>query len=409
MSDSPQTPRIFTRGESSQFRVGFFADEARTIALVPIDPSYPQYTIYNPSGTAIQTGTGVQATPGNFTADYLVPKDAPLTNFQQDSQGHATPLSANDARYRIEWVILTAENFQVTFVEEFDVRDVTITQSQSRELKYMSLAGDPVRLMFRCTVVPYKVTLRFIVRGGEDHPVITDLYDSTQPAGSQGGVQYAKDGDSYVLYRDVPAGITRRNTAYMVLWQIQDSEFSVPVTQYQVLVSVSTNILPLLTYLRMLIDKFQKRKGVQVYECSELLEYISQGLRFVNLSHPATQYSMDQLPDDFQSLVLLAAGWYALKAQSLLETDLDFSFSGQSVTLSASRASAMDSVASNMMEEFNKTIGPAKMAYVRRARGVGTFAGRAYSYRNMYNYTFKISSMGSDSMLMNTLSKIGLL
>ena len=413
--DSQQTPRIFTRGETTQFRVGFFADEAKTEPLIPIDPTYPQYTIYNPSGTAIQTGTGGLRSPGNFAIDFLVPKDALLSYFQQAPQrygneGQGEPLTANDARYRIEWAMLTAENFQVSFVEEFDVRDVAVTQSLSRELKYMSLAGDPVRLLYRTTCLPYKVNLRFIVRGNEQCPVVTDVYDSSQPPGNQGGIQFARDGDSYVLYRDIEQGVTHANTAYMALWQLQESQFSIPVTQFQILVAVSTNTLPLITYLRMLVDKFQKRLGrLQAYEDSDLLEYISQGLRLVNLSYPTTQYSMDQLPDDFQCLVLLAAGWYGLKAQSLLETDLDFNFSGQSVTLSVSRAGAIDSVAANMMEQFNTTIAPAKMAYVRKARGVGTFAGRAYSYRNMYNYTFKISSMGSDSMLLNMLTKIGLL
>jgi hypothetical protein len=415
-TDSQQTPRILTRGETTQFRVGFFADEAKTEALVPIDPSYPAYTIYNLEGTPIQTGTGTLRSAGNYAADFLVPKDAPLSYFQQAPQrygneGQGQPLSANDSRYRIEWVMLTAENFQVSFVEEFDVRDTAITQSQSRELKYMTMAGDAVRVMYRSSVIPYRVDFKMIVRGNEDNPVVVDFYDSTQPPGPlQGGLKIGRDGDSYVIYKDVAQGVTQKNTAYLPLWKIQETEFSIPVTQFQILIAVSTNILPLITYLRMLIDKFQKRLGrLQAYEDSDLLEYISQGLRMVNLSYPTTTYIMDQCPDDFQPLVLLAAGWYALQAQSILETELDFSFSGQSVTLSVSRASGLDSAASRMMDEFNKQIGPAKMAYVRKARGVGTYAGRSYSYRNMYNYTYKISSVGSNALLMNTLTKIGLL
>lgn len=414
-STSKNTPRIFTRGETTQFQVGFFADDALAVPLVPLDPSYPQYTIYDPSGTAIQTGVGIQASPGNFKLDFLVPKDAPLSYFQQAPQrfgdeGQGEPLTANDARYRIEWQLLTAENFQVTFVEEFDVRDIAVTQSQSRELKYLTMAGAPLRILFRTTVLPYSATVKLLVRGNDACPAADGSFDSSQIPANQGEIKYARDGDSYVLYLDVKKDITQPNTAYIALWELMETQFAVPRHEYQVVVAIQPSLLPMMTSLRMLIDKFQKRLGrLQAYEDSDLLEYISQGVRLVNSSHPVTAFPISAMPDELMSLVLLAAGWWGLKAQSILETDLDFNFSGQSVTLTVSRASALDSSAASMMEMFNSQIVPVKTALVRQQRGVGTFAGRGYSYRNSYNYIFKISSLGSNSLLLNTLSKIGLL
>jgi hypothetical protein len=396
--------------------VGFFADEDMTIPLDPVDPSYPTYTIFDPSGTAIQTGVGVQNTPGNFKVDFLVPKDAPLSYFQQapqryNNEGQGEPLTANDARYRIEWQLVTAENYQADFTEEFDVRDIAVTQSLSRELKYLTFAGAPFRLLLRTTELPYRAEVRLLLRGADhDRPTVKACYDSTQPVPNQGNICHSKDGDSYVLYFDVKKGVTHANTAYIALWEIQDTEFSVPRHEYQVVTAIHTNLLPLMLSLRMLIDKFQKKLGrLQAYEDSDLLEYITEGVRQVNMSHPATSFPISAMPDELLGLVLLGAGWYGLKSQSILETDLDFNFSGQSVTLSVSRAAALDSSAAAMMEQFNKQITPVKMAIVRQQRGVGTFAGRQYSYRNMYNYTFKISSLGSSSLLLNTLAKIGLL
>lgn len=188
-----------------------------------------------------------------------------------------------------------------------------------------------------------------------------------------------------------------------------ETPFSVPETEHQIITAISINALPLITSLRMLIDRFQKRLGrVQAFEDSDLLEYISQGLRLVNLGYPTTNYPLDSMPDILMSLVLLAAGWYGLQAQSLLENDLQFNFSGQSVTLSVDRQSGLDAVAGRMMEMFNTQIGPAKLSLVRRAQGVGTVAGRAYSYRRMYNFVYKIDSVQSN-MLLKTISAIGLL
>lgn len=410
---SEQTPRIATRGEESQFRVSFFADVNQTTPLEPISPEYPAYTIYDPSGVAIQSGVGTLVQPGKYRTTFLIPKDAPLSYFHQAPQrygdeGQGTPLTANDARYRIEWQIVTNSNQQVNFVEEFDVRDVAVTQSQSRELKHLVLSGQKFRTTFRSSVLPFKTEMRLIIRGQEQNPVICETMEWVDNAWV-GNVKYAKDGDSYVLYVDVPEGTTQSNTAYMALWTLQETEFSMPVTEWNIITAINTNLFPMMTSLRMLIDRFQKRLGrLQAYEDSDLLEYIAQGARMVNMSYPTTGYNMDNMPDMLQPLVLLAAGWYGLQAQSLLETDLAFNFSGQSVTLSVDRASAIDSAASKMMDMFNAQIGPAKMALVRRSGGVGTVAGRAYNYRTQYQYVYRISSMGSESLL-TTLTKIGLL
>jgi hypothetical protein len=382
---------------------------------VPLDPSHPTVTIYDLNNVVIQTSVATQVSPGNWIYNFLVPKDAPLSYFQQapqtyNDQGQGAPLTANNSgRYRIEWQMLTPENYQLDFVEEFDVQDVAVTQSLSRELKYLTLAGRPLRLMFRSTYLPYYTNLRLQIRGHDHDPVEDEFLDMKDPTNPQGNIKFAKDGDSYVLYFDVDEDVTCPNTAYIALWELTQTQFSIPVTEFQTVTAISTNMLPLLTALRMLIDRFQKRIGrIQAYEESDLLEYLAHGHRLVNLSHPATSYRMEQMPDDFQSLTLLAAGWYGLQAQKILQTELSFNFSGQSVTLSVDQMAGLDNAANAMMEMFNKTILPAKMAYVRRARGVGTVATRAYSYRNMYNYVYKISSLGSDALL-NTLTKIGLL
>lgn len=417
-ASSSNTPRILTRGETTQFKVSFFFDQNETTPLEPIDPGYPKYTIIAPDGTPVQQGVGNPTTPGRYTAQYLVPKDAALSYNNQkpntyNDQNQGMPLTADEARYRIEWIMVTSENYQVNFIEEFDVRDTAITQSANRELKYLTLKADPIRLMFRNTVIPYRTRMRMLIRGNDANPVLEDFLEPSRPEGQQGGIKAAKDGDSYVLYRDVPEGVTLGNTCYIILWQIQETEFSVPTTEYQMVTSITTNILPVITSLRMLIDRFQKRLGrVRAFEDSDLLEYIARGTQLVNNAYPTTGYAIDSMPDQLLSFILLAAGWYGLQAQQILDGDMNINFSGQSVTLSLDSRSAMDSAASAMMEIFNKDLTPAKMALVRRSRGMGTVAIRGYSYRNMNDFVFRVGSqngMALGNNFLSLLGKIGLL
>lgn len=412
---NPQNPRIFIRNETAQFQVGFFADDNLTVPLAPINPSYPSYTIFSPNGVPVQVGVGTPTTPGNFRADWLIPKDAPLTFFQQtpqqyNNQGEGMPLTApQSGRYRIEWVMVTADNFDVQYVEEFDVRDAAVTQSLNRELKYLTLAGRQTRVLFRVTELPNVTNMTITVRGNDACPVAQETLDFNLPPPNQGNIQYAQDGDGYVLYYDIPAGVTRPNTCYVILWETFDSQFSPPAIQWQVLVAITSLMFPMMTSLRMLIDKFQKRIGrLQSFEDSDLLEYLSQGNRMVNLGYPTTHYQLNQMPDDLLTFVVLAGAWWGLNAQGILETDLSFSFSGQSVTLGVDRASQIDAHLSKLMEWYNANIAPAKMAYVRVQRGTGTVAGRAYTYRNQYSYVYKVSTLGSNNLLA-TLSRIGLL
>lgn len=417
-SGSSNTPRILTRGETTQFKVAFFFDENETTPLDPIDPAYPKYTIIAPDGTPVQTGTGTPSTPGHYTAQYLVPKDAILSynnvkpNTYND-QNQGMPLTADEARYRIEWQMVTAENYQVNFVEEFDVRDTAITQSANRELKYLTLKGDPIKLMFRNTVIPYSTRMRLLIRGNDTNPVTEQYLEPWRPVGQQGQIKSAKDGDSYVLYYDLPAGVTQGNTCYIVLWQIQETEFSVPTTEFQMVTSIMTNMLPVIVSLRMLIDKFQKRLGrVRAYEDSDLLEYIARGAQIVNNAYPTTGFTMNAMPDGLLSFVLLAAGVWGLNAQRLLDGDMNFNFSGQSVNLSLETSGATDAVIGNMMDIINKDLGPAKMTYVRKSRGMGTVAVRGYGYRSMNDFVFRVGStngMNQGHDFLSILGKIGLL
>lgn len=411
---SENTSRILTRGESASFKVAFFADAAKTMPLIPINADYPRYEIFDLAGTSIQSGTGTMLTSGYYVAPFQVPKDAELSYFDQRPQMHndvnqGLDLTAvHNGRYRIEWTILTAESHQVNFVEEFDVRDVAVTRSHSREQKYMVLAGKEFTLSFRVTELPAKASVSLFLRGNNEVAEVTASLDRTVLP-EAGDLKYAKDGDSYVLYYDVPEGITKCNTAYTAIWEIKEKVFVPAYHEFQIITSVSQSVFPLITTLSMFIDKFQIKAGrIQAYESSDLLEYMAQGLREVNGKYPTTSYTISTVPDEILYYVTMAAAAYGLRAQAILNAQLNFNFSGQNVTLSVDNAAQIESVAQNIKTELNENLPAVKMAYVRSERGVGTVGTRGVGYNRANTMVYRVGSGNSPNMS-NWLVKIGLL
>jgi hypothetical protein len=103
------------------------------------------------------------------------------------------------------------------------------------------------------------------------------------------------------------------------------------------------------------------------------------------------------------------SGWYGLQAQQLLEIDLGFSASGQTVTLEYDHASQISDIAGRWQEFINTTLPPLKMSYVRRTTAIGNFSGRQMRF-NQLRYSYKISSIpASATEVISSMNRLGLL
>lgn len=386
-TQSQNNPRVLTRGELTKFRASFFIDDAKTMPIIPIDPLlYPSYRIVDINGMTVQSGVGVQeALNGYWLTEFQVAKDAPL--------------AYNKQRWRIEWSIVSNDNRQIEFTEEFDVRDVIVSANTNREIKTIALAGKPHLVTTRMTVQPFRLSLD--VLQGNAQIITTKNYPND--------IQFRVDGDSYVFYYTIPAGILSCNTGYSLLWSVQECASSTVDFEFQNVWSVSPFSFQAMSSLRMLIDRFQKRLGrVQAYEDSDLFEYLMQGLSVINGWYPTTTFISDQLPGPIHHFWILASAWYALNAQYLLETDMAFNFSGQTVTLDYDHTSALDTAMGRMMSHLNDHLTPAKMAVVRAGTPVGVFAGKPIRLNALHNFTYRLQSFNSGGVV-DLLSKIGLL
>ena len=159
----------------------------------------------------------------------------------------------------------------------------------------------------------------------------------------------------------------------------------------------------------MVIDKYQKRRQLlQAYQDSDIYEYLVRGLEIVNGWHPVTSFQMTSLPNQLTPYWLMAGQLWGLNAQFLLETDLQFNFSGQTVTLDYDHTGNIDTAISRATDFIREGLGPAKTAIYRRQAGPGVVAGRPYRYAGIHNFVFPISRMSSQDFL-TMISRIGLL
>jgi hypothetical protein len=393
--------RLFVRGEQATFRVAFYEDVAASIPAVPLDISvYPSYSIYDTTGVVVQSGVGQpEAQAGQYKAMWLIPADAPL--------------SSDVSRWSIEWTLVDQDQRQYNFTQEFDVNDVVISASETREQKYITLQNEATRVSLRLGKEVLDVGLSVYANGNLSTPIVQDVTTGG------GGVQIVKDGDSIVYYYDIaayafnPTGGTGSGVQfYSVIWKYRYNVVDPYTFVYQSLSTIPPAVLEEITSVRMLIDKFQKRLGtVQAYEDSDILEYLARGNELVNAVYPTTYFGFGFLPGNLLVFHVLYAAMYGLNAQQLLENDLAFDFSGQSVTLNMDRTGVIGEVIGRWEEFIRNNLPPAKMSLVRRTQAVGVVAGRAYRYNALNNFTFKVASYrSSGSMgLLGALTRLGLL
>jgi hypothetical protein len=184
---------------------------------------------------------------------------------------------------------------------------------------------------------------------------------------------------------------------------------SAPEYAFQIIEVPPPYLLQFFPSLRMVIDKYQKRRElIQAYQDSDIYEYLLRGLQFVNGWHPVTSYQFESLPDQLVPFWLMAGQVWGLNAQHLLETDLQFSFGGQTVTLDYDHTSNIEAAISRAMDYLQNNLTNVKTPLLRRAAGVGVMAGKPMRYNALHNFTFRIAKFGSQDFL-SLLSNIGLL
>lgn len=384
-STANQSPRVVNRGEEITFEVSFHTDATKSTPLTPSDPTkFPSYTFYDSEGQIITSGVAQQFAPGYFNFKLIIPEDSTKT----DERNKA----------RIDWLLETQDNRQVDFTFELDIVDKVVQHSRTRQQNYIMLEGTSVELFRRLLSEPYKIKMILCLEDG------SILKTAEWPTQGPDPLRKRKDGDTYLFYYELEdSGSAQTAGTYNVLWEITETVGHIPSHEFQILKIIPKQSLKYFPQLKMLIDKMQKRLGLRhAYEQDELYEYLEKGLEIIGSWAPyITTYTFYNLPNSLQHYMILAAAWWGLNAQFLLETDATFDFSGQTVTLNWDHTGNLDSAIGRMLDYMREGLPTTKTNLQRQTCSVGSVSGRLWSYRrpiHIYkaNVTKGLPTYGTD-------------
>jgi len=303
--------------------------------------SFPGFVMYTPTGTIFLAGTGVAITgsAGWFEYEVTIPVSA------------ATGTASSP--WKITWAygsIYKTMYFEVTDPNLFDDE---IYQKESSKL---GLAGSnfDARIIVPETVTDATVTL--LTGSGE----VEGAGGTASPVTHRLGTQISKT----ITGDYLTAG------EYTLLWDTD-------VTQYfQRLLVAPPSLLPMILEVRFLIDRIVKQlEEPQAYTESDMYSAIIGGLGIINGWFPLTSWTVLNTPRELKPFLVMAGAWYALNSQFMVETDMAFSYAGQTITLDYDRTGLIAEEAGRLWDYLTEHLTKAKLQVLRIPGMLGVTSG----------------------------------
>lgn len=189
----------------------------------------------------------------------------------------------------------------------------------------------------------------------------------------------------YIYYVDTPAWTATGD--YLASWTTRQTQLSPTQVVVQKLRVPPIEFWMHQSSLRMLIDKVQKKAGsVYAYSDSDMYEYMLRGADVINQTNPVSHWAMPMVANisPLFTYWIIASAWYGLRAQ-YLTGEIDFSFSGQTVTLDNDNRSAIyeSSIASfnDFLNNSTTTLQQTKKNLLRQSH-TGVSGIRPISWRH---------------------------
>lgn len=288
----------------------------------------PTFTIYTPQGQLFITGDGSVAEGDNYETIVTVPVNAP----------NSTP----DNQWRIEW-----GHGDVKKVMYFDVKDPELSNDEifQRELFKFALPSKTYNARLIIPERPEDIEC-FLYRGNN---MITAVE--------------AEDPEDHRLGTQLTAEIPREHMKVGELTLVWDTDIE---DYYQIINVPPMTMLPTINRVRFIIDRVIKRvEEPQAYLDSDLVAAIYGGLEYLNAWNPLTYYVLTDMPVGLSPFLVYASAWYALNSQFMLESDLAFSYSGQSLSLDYDRTGPIESEIGRLQEYMSEHLTKAKKTLLR--------------------------------------------
>lgn len=315
------------RGTHATFKATFV--DADGEPLVSADATrWPAVVIKNPAGEEVYNAVGRSiGSGGNYQFEWFVPVDAELNVLPR--------------KWTINWFFTNAQDHTRSTEQFFDVVDKMIPTEEESQIMYLTRDGTAERLILPLIEEPQEISITIqnssfstIAFTNQVASRSEETYETVALRDRKIGLVVEEGMYKYYYNTDVLT-----TGEYPVFWDVRDTPVS-PKVGHQQFIRVPENKYWLFNKsLRMLIDKLRKKLSTfQAYTEDQIYEFMIRGLGFVNGIEPATDWTLSTIPERIAygvaEAMLLAAAKYALISQQILETELSFDHSGQTVTLS---------------------------------------------------------------------------
>lgn len=384
MTTSPVVEQLSTRtlvrGTVATFDVLF--TEADGTPLVPGDPSqYPSVTVTDTEGIVVETGVATSTGSGRWQYQFQIPADGIV--------------STNESPWRIDWFMLTAAGRSSEISQNFAVVDVLELTPNDRAYTILVKLGESERLMVKYRQPQDELRLVLTDSNGCGVDMSSTVVSTTY-------------GGWYVYYCDTPPWTNVGH--YLITWTTRQNLVAPTQTIVQQLRVPEPEFWFWQSSVRMLIDKVQKKAGhVQSYSDSDIYEYLLRGVDIVNGYTPVSHWNLSMAlgVSPLVTYVVAAAAVWGLQAQMISETDLSFSFSGQTTTLDQDKTSGY-SAAIDALNNFIQQGLPTVKKGLAYQSFVGVSAIRPYSMRNG-PFVAKIAGSGNLNEAIIPIGRLGIL
>jgi hypothetical protein len=109
--------------------------------------------------------------------------------------------------------------------------------------------------------------------------------------------------------------------------------------------------------LRMLIDKAQKSMNkIQGYTDADLLMAMDMSTDFFNSYPPVSKICLENFIINYRMLFLTGASIWALRSQLVMEIDLSFDYSGQTISLNYDHKSDISSMIQSLLDDYKQML-----------------------------------------------------
>jgi hypothetical protein len=390
---APNLPQ-FARGVPATFEVGFFDDApANTTPSVPSNPSlYPTYTVVDPNGVEMITAVATAgSSPGFWQFTWNVPSNAVL--------------STQSNKWLVIWNMTTVTGRQSQRTNPFDVVELRTPETieDLRGHAYLTRPGSSKRLILRLPSPPDSLVVTGYPAVNLGSPVPSDVPAFTGSLASS-TVTEIQEQNLYAYVFDTPA-LTQLGE-YQIVWDVRQTPTSEGDSIIQKLFVPPPVFFSLNPSLKTLIDKLQKKQSsIHQYNDADTYEYFLRGIGILNGVSPVTNWDWCSFPFNPMTTRYLieAAALWALNAQHILAGELQFSFSGQTVTLDVDHTALYSEITQKLLDDLTgdgKGAWPAtKVGYFRATGPIAHVANRMMGKTQSQQYTYKMhsGSIGSGS------------